>query len=192
MQQQICITYNWRDYLFCSVRHPACAAVYAGIHSMEPCHFRLRHSDSGYLDFCLVYSTHPVQRCGHGSSGGHYVWYLATKHLISLGHRRILHLTHDTSRLTGQLRLDGYKKALIESNIPIDKNLILSCPSRKAEDIRTKLDHFIGSTNFTAIFAGSDHRAISAMDYFREKGYRIESLAIVDAMDDDGTIPFRR
>lgn len=106
--------------------------------------------------------------------------YLATKHLISLGHRRILHLTHDTSRLTGQLRLEGYKKALIESNIPIDKNLILSCPSRKAEDIRTKLDHFIGSTNFTAIFAGSDHRAISAMDYFREKGYRIpEDISIV-------------
>ena len=29
-------------------------------------------------------------------------------------------------------------------------------------------------------------------DKLREKGYRIESLAIVDAMDDDGTVTFRR
>ena len=106
--------------------------------------------------------------------------YLATKHLISLGHRRILHLTHDTTRMTGQMRLEGYQKALEESGIPVDDALILPCISRQTADIRAALESFLGSTNFTAVFAGSDHRAIVAMDFFREKGYRIpEDISIV-------------
>lgn len=106
--------------------------------------------------------------------------YLATKYLITLGHRRIAHITHDMRRITGQQRYKGYRQALEEYNISFEKALVIECNSKDPLSIRSALDSFIGNTNFTAIFAGSDSRSIIAIDNLRERGYRIpQDISIV-------------
>lgn len=106
--------------------------------------------------------------------------YLATKYLLDLGHRRIAHLTHDLERITGKQRMAGYRRALTEMGIALDPELIIPCHSRKEEDIYEALKQFWGKTNFTAIFAGNDHRALSTINFLREKGVRIpEDISII-------------
>ncbi len=106
--------------------------------------------------------------------------YLATKYLLGLGHKRIAHLTHDLTRITGKQRIEGYRKALLEHGIQPDDALIIPCNSRKEKDIHTALENFWGQTDFTAIFAGNDHRALAAMNYLKDRGIRIpEDISII-------------
>jgi DNA-binding LacI/PurR family transcriptional regulator len=50
--------------------------------------------------------------------------YQITNYLIGLGHRRIGLLMGQTDLTTGQYRLNGYRHALNDANIPIDQTLI--------------------------------------------------------------------
>jgi LacI family transcriptional regulator/LacI family repressor for deo operon, udp, cdd, tsx, nupC, and nupG len=52
--------------------------------------------------------------------------YDAVSYLIKLGHRRIAHFAGPVHSGHGQKRLEGYKQALIDNNIPINKDYILS------------------------------------------------------------------
>src|SRR5262245_25780688 len=51
--------------------------------------------------------------------------YLATRHLISLGHRRIACIGGPQSLLMSGRRLQGYRDALTEADLPIDEGLVL-------------------------------------------------------------------
>lgn len=50
--------------------------------------------------------------------------YRLTKHLLEHGHRRIACITGPLAETSGKERLVGYKKALVEYNVQIDKDLI--------------------------------------------------------------------
>ncbi|MGC8977637.1 MAG: substrate-binding domain-containing protein, partial [Candidatus Ratteibacteria bacterium] len=50
--------------------------------------------------------------------------YIATKHLIELGCRKILHLAGPISHSTAKSRLNGYKKALEEEGIEFNEEFI--------------------------------------------------------------------
>lgn len=50
--------------------------------------------------------------------------YVATRHLLDLGHRRIGIISEPLGILTGEERLAGYKKALRAKRIPIDRSLV--------------------------------------------------------------------
>ena len=50
--------------------------------------------------------------------------YIATKHLIELGHRKIAHIAGSPLMLHSFERLDGYKQALQENDIMVDDELI--------------------------------------------------------------------
>jgi len=52
--------------------------------------------------------------------------YMATKHLIDHGHKRIACISGPDNSSSGLERLEGYKKSLVENNIPIDQSLIIS------------------------------------------------------------------
>lgn len=52
--------------------------------------------------------------------------YLATRHLIELGHKRIACVTGPANFLGAMNRLHGYRQALAESGIPLDQDLIES------------------------------------------------------------------
>jgi DNA-binding LacI/PurR family transcriptional regulator len=105
----------------------------------------------------------------------------ATAHLLSLGHRRIAHISYaPLVYLPANKRFEGYKKALKAADVPFNKRLFaegnFTCESgylamRKILALNAKP---------TAVFAGNDTLAFGAMVAVREAGLSIpEDFAVV-------------
>jgi LacI family transcriptional regulator len=81
--------------------------------------------DEGNIPYLLVDRYIDTKRgcivCVNHEMGG----YLATQHLIGLGHRQIACATGPLNLIDSRLRLAGYCKALREAGIPYDKTLVV-------------------------------------------------------------------
>lgn len=110
--------------------------------------------------------------------------YLATKHLLELGHRRIAWITGPISMLNFRQRLSGYRQALKEAGIGFDWSLVREVESVLLLDdprweIPAKLvrPHVAGLLSLrrppTAILAGDDHRAIHVLQSCKDMGIEI-------------------
>jgi len=89
--------------------------------------------------------------------------YLATRHLIEMGYRRIAHITGPSSLQLTQMRLAGYRKALEEAGIGFEpKWVIYSGFSQHNgyEDTCNLLD-MVDSPD--AVFAVNDRKAVGAL-----------------------------
>lgn len=117
--------------------------------------------------------------------------YLATQHLISQGHQRIGVILTGSSILDinqeFSLRLQGYKLALSQHQIPFNSDLITVI---SGEDERVSM----GEEGFkrlmalpdppTAVFATSDYKAFGAMNAAREMGMKIPADISIIGYDD--------
>lgn len=126
-----------------------------------------------------------------------YGAYIATDHLIKLGHRKIAMITGQLNSVPGSLRLEGYKKALNRNNIDFDERYVYSVELDINDEL--SLNHgFNEDSGFkgmqqllnqfeeipTAIFIASDIQAIGAIRAIREKNLKIpENIAIVSFDD---------
>ena len=52
--------------------------------------------------------------------------YLATRHLLELGHKDIAYISGPTDKCDASLRLEGHKRALSEAGLPINPQLIFN------------------------------------------------------------------
>jgi len=84
--------------------------------------------------------------------------YLATKHLINLGHRSIGCITGPKNVYSSIERLNGYMEALTEANIPIQENLIYEGNFHRESGMEA-LPYLLGR-GVTAIFAFNDMMAL--------------------------------
>jgi LacI family transcriptional regulator len=84
--------------------------------------------------------------------------YLATQHLINLGHRSIGCITGPKNVYSSIERLNGYKEALLEANLPIDENLIFEGDFHRESGMEA-LPYLLGR-GVTAIFAFNDMMAL--------------------------------
>jgi len=114
------------------------------------------------------------------------IGYIATKHLISHGHKKILCITNTHFKnLIGILRVKGYKKALKEAGIKLDKTFIFNFnPEKygyfKGGYITIKKILKEKGKFFTAIFAHGDPTAMGIIKGIHESGLKIpEDIAIV-------------
>ena len=103
----------------------------------------------------------------------------ATRHLLSLGHRRIAFIGHDYD-LSGKNRLAGYIDALKKARLEIDPGLIkLSQPSREwgiaaMEEIFSRRDG-----RPTAVFCVNDTVAAGVIHYAQRRHWKIpEDISI--------------
>jgi DNA-binding LacI/PurR family transcriptional regulator len=105
--------------------------------------------------------------------------YLATRHLISLGHRHIAHVT-EPSFIFGE-KVAGYRRALAEAGISFRKNQIFLGENNMAGGataVRKLLDS--SKTLPTAIFAQNDLMAVGAIRVLQERGLQIpKDMALV-------------
>lgn len=106
----------------------------------------------------------------------------AVRHLISLGRRRIGHITGHLRIADGQERLKGYKNALQKAGIPIDPDLIV-------EGQFSHEQGYIGMKQLLrhkpdAVFAPGDTAAIGAIQAIREAGLRVPEDVAVIGFDD--------
>jgi LacI family transcriptional regulator len=109
--------------------------------------------------------------------------YRATKHLIDSGRTKIVHFAGPQKLLIGKERLEGYKKALEESGLSIDEDLIIEADSfEKARLAIMKL--FNQKKKFDGLFAVNDLTAIGAMQTLQKRGIKIpDEVAIVGFSD---------
>jgi len=111
--------------------------------------------------------------------------YKITEYLINSGHKKIA-ITLSTLFSSERERLDGYKKALSDYEIPIDKNIILTHDGRYSEkpylDFARKL--FKQKNKFTAIFAGHDRIAYLLTSVALDLGIKIPEEISVVGYDD--------
>lgn len=113
--------------------------------------------------------------------------YLATQHLLSLGHQRIgVILTGDSIMDMNQefsLRLQGYRLALSQHQIAFDPELVavMSGGNERLDMGAEGLERLMKLEQPpTAIFATSDYKAFGAMEAARQMGLKVpEELSIM-------------
>lgn len=99
--------------------------------------------------------------------------YLATRHLLDLGHRRIGLITGPDYATSARGRLKGYCNALNEAGLPVDPDLIIpSTFSIESGEIAAKTLLNL-SVRPTAIFAVNDNTAIGAMSAIASVGLSV-------------------
>lgn len=92
--------------------------------------------------------------------------YLATEHLIKLGHKKIGCITGPLILDDARQRLAGYKQALKDNGIKIDENLIFE-GDYSFEKGKIGCDNLLAK-NITAIFAANDFSAMGALASIKE------------------------
>ncbi len=109
--------------------------------------------------------------------------YLATKHLVNVGCKRIAILTTPNFVTVGNLRLEGYKNALANCHIDFDEDLITMIDEEK--DIEEQIDELLSSDNPPdGIFAVNEIYAAIAMKTAINKGLKIpEDISILGFTD---------
>jgi LacI family transcriptional regulator len=114
----------------------------------------------------------------------HYGGYLATRHLLELGHERIACITGPPDVTPSTERLEGYREALSESDIDPDCSLIEQGNFQVDsgyEAFRTFID---SAHQPTALFACNDLMAVGAMFAAFEAGVRVPQDISVVGFDD--------
>jgi LacI family transcriptional regulator len=106
--------------------------------------------------------------------------YLATEHLIELGHREIAYISGPETFLNLYHQHIGYKKALEKYEIQYNENLVYQGELSYQEIIHF-VDKLISSTNKpTSIFANSDQMALTIIDAVAKQNLEVpRDLSII-------------
>jgi len=115
----------------------------------------------------------------------HAAGFKATEHLIEQGCKRIAHFGGAQHRNIYKERQRGYIDALRSYNLPIDETLVVHS-NLSLEEGWDAAEYLLNLTNPPdAIFSANDSAAVSAIQYTKQKGWRIpQELAIVGFNDD--------
>lgn len=108
--------------------------------------------------------------------------YLEIKHLVGIGHKNILYLSGPLKSEISKNRLKGYKKALKESNIKFNEDLVIQ--GEYSFEWGYEVVKNLDKINFTAICAANDLIAIGAIKALKERGIKIPQDISVVGFDD--------
>lgn len=112
--------------------------------------------------------------------------WLATNHLIELGHRRIACIAGPNNLTPSAARVTGYQQALKAHNIELNETLILRGDFQYQSGYRLMKQLLENKTVPTAVFACNDLMATGALCAAVEMGFRVpEDISIVGFDDID-------
>jgi LacI family transcriptional regulator len=104
----------------------------------------------------------------------------ATRHLLSLGHRRIAVIGGPAGILCSRARVDGFRAAMDEAGVPIDPSLVSRGAFQVDEGITTGRALLARPDRPTAIITGNDLQALGVYQAAREARLHIpEDLSVV-------------
>ncbi len=110
--------------------------------------------------------------------------YEATEYLIQLGHQRIGFITGLMQIASASERLEGYKAALRDNNLPCDETLIVQGDYLQSSGYQAAQTLLALPQRPTAIFASNDLEALGAMQAIREHGLSIPDDISLMGFDD--------
>lgn len=113
----------------------------------------------------------------------HGAW-MAVQHLIDDGHKKIAFLGGDEELSISQERLKGYKNALKDYDIQVDKELIRTGNLKRKSGYLMMQELIKEERDFTAVFAENDLLALGAIQAIEESGRSIPSDISVMGFDD--------
>lgn len=107
----------------------------------------------------------------------------AVNYLIKKGHRRILFIGFTQDKNIPQLRLEGYKLALKENNIPVDKNFIIM-ENREDPTFEKKIKKIFSQKNLpTAIFGADIPNTIGLFEIIGDLKEKLDVIVYDDFGD---------
>ena len=110
--------------------------------------------------------------------------YLATEHLIKLGHERIMCISANTDGGEFVLRTEGYKGAIYNNNLSFSKDLLYFGDSTFNSGYNIIKESDAVLKNITAIFAQNDLMALGAMSALNELRINVPNDIAVVGYDD--------
>ncbi len=117
--------------------------------------------------------------------------YLATRHLIQLGHKRIGLLNASTQSPPARERLKGYKEAMRDFSLPIQPEWMKESHSKELDGFTREsglglMREFLaqGRRRPTAVFVASDIQLIGALQALEESGLRCPDDVALVGYDD--------
>jgi len=106
--------------------------------------------------------------------------YLATRHLIELGHRRIAFVTGPANNTDALERQEGYQRALQESNIAFEESLVVEGNFHEASGLMAINSLLETQKQFSAVFAANDLSAYGVRLGLYRKGIRVpEDISLI-------------
>ncbi len=109
----------------------------------------------------------------------------AVSYLISLGHKKIAHITGDLITQAATQRLEGYKRALKKNNIAVNDRYIFKTDYSRGQ-ARLAAEKILNDTDpATAVFTASDSMALETMAVARETGRQIPKDLSIIGFDDN-------
>ncbi len=107
---------------------------------------------------------------------------MAVSHLISLGHKKIGHISGLATISFGREREKGYRQSMKDAGLTVDPSWVISgeLDNTQAENAALKLVE----AGVTAIFAGADVMAYGALRALKKVGRRVPEDMAVIGMDD--------
>ncbi len=112
--------------------------------------------------------------------------FIATQHLIDLGHKKIAFVGGEIFHPSIAERLQGYKIAMGRANLNIDNSLIVTNDEYLSRQNGYKCAQkiFNGKARASSVFACNDSTAIGVMQYLKDKQFNIpENVSIVGCDD---------
>ena len=132
------------------------------------------------IPFVLLLRHFPELETDYVITDNVYGGYLATQHLLGLGHRRIGHVGGPAHVSSAQGRLAGYRQALAEQGVPYDAELVSHGMFTVAGGYQAACQLLDRPDRPSAIFAANDLQAVGVMKAARMFGLRIpQDLALV-------------
>ena len=99
--------------------------------------------------------------------------YVATKHLLDLGHEKIAIILGLQNEQCTRERLSGYKQALVEAGMAVQDHLILQGNWTSKSGSASASELLEIPDQFSAIFAQNDRMAAGAIRTIRDSGYQV-------------------
>jgi len=110
--------------------------------------------------------------------------YLATRHLLDMGHTRIAHVTGVLERPDPMERMHGYTRAMQEAGITVDSALVVSGDFTSEGGSRAMEELLALDIPFTAVFCANDETALGARLALYQHGMHVPQDMSIVGFDD--------
>lgn len=148
--------------------------------------------ESGYPVVMLDDQNEPVGSTPWVGADNRSGAYLAVKHLLALGHRRIGHIKGRAGYLCSDDRYLGYCDALAEAGIPLDPELVVQGDFLISGGAACARQLFALRERPSAIFVASDDMASGALGAAEDAGLRVPDDVALVGFDDTTPASFMR